>query len=179
MRRLLLSVALIFVLACNLFAQQTDTPATREDVERYLAVVHARDMMHQMADAMSKPLHQMIHDQYLQNQDKLPADFEERMTRMMDDMFAGVPWDQMLDAMIPAYEKHFTHADLNALCDFYSTPAGQRILHQMPAVTAEAMQSMMPMLRQSMEKMNERVKVEVAEMTKNKSEKPDNAKTAK
>ena len=30
----------------------------------------------QMVAAMSKPLHQMVHEQFLKDKDKLPSDFE-------------------------------------------------------------------------------------------------------
>jgi hypothetical protein len=49
-----------------------DTPASKEDVQRYLNAIHSHEMMLQMIDAMSKPMHQMVHDQFLKDKDKLP-----------------------------------------------------------------------------------------------------------
>ena len=84
-------------------AQQTaaDAPATREDVQKYLEVMHSREMMTKMMDAMSKPIHQMMHEQYLKDKDKLPADFEERMTKQMDQFMNGLPFEEMMQAMVP------------------------------------------------------------------------------
>ena len=170
MRRFLLVLSLCLALALSCFAQSSsdpNAPATRDDVQKYLDTMHSREMMHQMAEAMSKPMHQMIHDQYMRDKDRLPPDFEERMNSFMDDMFQKMPWDDMLDAMIPSYQKHFTKGDLAALTAFYSTPTGQKIIRELPAITAEAMQNMMPVMNKYMESMRDRIQTEVAQMKKN------------
>jgi hypothetical protein len=168
MRRIPLLVILILGLTGYCRAQQTsaDAPASKEDIQKYLEVMHSKDMMAQMAEAMSKPMHQMIHEQYLKNQDKLPADFEKRLTKVMDDFMATVPWDQMLDNMVPVYQKHLTKGDVDALTAFYSTPTGQKILKELPQITAEAMQNIMPLMQKSMESMNQRLQQETDAMLK-------------
>ena len=166
-------------LACIAFvlpgiAQQSpaDAPATKEDVQKYLEVMHAREMMAQTVAAMSKPMHQMIHDQYMKDKDKLPADFEARMNKMMDDMMKGFPWDEMLQSMVPVYQKHFTKGDIDAVVAFYSTPTGQKLLREMPTMMAESMQTMMPLLRKQIDAMTERMQEEVAQMIKESGVKP-------
>jgi len=168
MYRFLIATLLCFTFVYTAAAQTSaDSPATKEDVDKYLQVIHAHQMMHQMTDAMIKPMHQMLHDQFMKDQDKLPPDFEQRMTQRMDDMMKTMPWDDMLDAMVPAYQKHFTKGDMDALVGFYSTPRGQKILGELPAVTAEAMQAMMPLIRKQMDAMTSQIQAEVAEMKKN------------
>jgi hypothetical protein len=158
-----LYLALIFAIAG--FAQTAaDSPASKEDVEKYLQVMHSHEMMRQMIDAMSKPMHQMVHEQYLKDKDKLPADFEERMDKIMDDMVKSMPFDEMLDAMVPTYQKHFTKGDIDALIAFYSAPTGQKVLRELPAIMSEAMEGMMPIMRKNIDVMNQRVRQQVAEM---------------
>jgi hypothetical protein len=168
MKRILLATALCLCFAVFGAAQQTasDTPATREDIQKYLEVMHSREMMTQVVDAMSKPMHKMMHEQYLKNQDSLPPDFEARMNKMMDDTMKSFPWDEMLQSMVPVYQKHFTKGDVSALTAFYSTPTGQKVLRELPAITSEAMQSMMPLLQKHMEAMKDRMQQEVAQMIK-------------
>lgn len=141
------------------FAQQTspEVPATREDVEKYLQVMQTHEMMLKTVQAMSVPMQKMIHDQFLKHQDVLPPDFEALMQREMDDMLKNMPWDDMLQATIPVYEKHFTKNDLEALTGFYSTPTGQKILREMPAVLAEAMQNMMPIIQNYTQEVTQRL----------------------
>jgi hypothetical protein len=163
-----MAAALVFWFAFALVsaAQQTsaDSPASKEDVERYMQVVKSQDMVNETINAMSKPMHDMIHQEYLKNSDKLPADFEARMNQRMDQMFKDLPWNDLLQTMVPIYQKHFPKGDIDALVAFYGGPTGQKILKEMPAITAELMQSMMPILQKNIEAMNRTLMQEMTAM---------------
>jgi len=141
-----------------------DSPATKEDVEAYLAAVHSKEMAVNMMAAMTKPMHQMIREQYLKNKDKLPPDFEARMNKRMDDMMKNMPFDEMMDAMVPSYQKHFTKGDMDALVTFYASSTGQKILKEMPAIMADAMQDMMPIMQKYMDNLQQQLQQQVAQM---------------
>ncbi|HWY06208.1 MAG TPA: DUF2059 domain-containing protein [Candidatus Acidoferrales bacterium] len=168
MKRILLIAVLCLGIGGYVAAQQNpaDAPATKEEIQKYLQIMHSREMMTKMVEAMSKPMHQMMHDQYLKDKANLPADFEVRMNKKMDEMFKSFPWDEMLDAMVPVYQKHFTKGDVDALMAFYSTATGQKLIKEMPAITAEAMQEMMPLMRKSMDQMTRRMQEEIAAMVR-------------
>src|SRR5580698_1078191 len=154
-------------LSLNALAQTAaDAPATKEDVERYFQAVHSHDMMLKMMEAMSQPMHQSAHDQCEKEKDRLPADCEERINKMLDAMTKELPFDEMMQSMVPAYQKHFTKGDMDALIAFYSTPTGQKVLQELPAVMGEGMEAMMPIMRKSVDKMTERAEHEVAQMMK-------------
>jgi len=174
MKRLMIVMAACLALASAGAAQQTaaDTPATKEDVQKYLEVMHSREMMTKMMEAMSKPMHQMMREQYLKDKDKLPPDFEERMTKQMDEYMKSLPLEEMLQAMVPAYQKHLTKGDIEGLVAFYSSPTGQKLIKELPAITAEAMQAVMPIIRQKMDAMSQRMQQEVAQMVKDSKSKP-------
>ena len=174
MKRIFLSLSASFVFAMSGLAQQSpsDAPATKEDVQKYLDVMHSREMMTQMVEAMSKPIHQMIHEQYLKDKDKLPADFEARMNKCMDDSLKSFPWDEVLQAMVPVYQKHLTKGDIDAIVAFYSAPTGQKLLKEMPVMMGEAMQAMMPILRKQTDAMKEQVQQQTAQMLKESGVKP-------
>ncbi|HYL86396.1 MAG TPA: DUF2059 domain-containing protein [Candidatus Angelobacter sp.] len=174
MKRILLTSLLCLVIGIPCFAQQSpsDAPATKVDIQKYLDAMHSREMMTKMVDAMSKPLHQMLHEQYLRDRDKLPADFEERMNKVLDDYLTKFPWDEMLDAMVPVYQKHFTKGDVDALLVFYSSPTGQKMIRELPAISAESMQVVMPLVQKQMASITEHVQQEVAQMIKNSEGKP-------
>jgi uncharacterized protein len=143
-----------------------DAPASKEDVERYFQAVHSHEMMLKMMEAMSQPMHQAAHEQCERDKDKLPADCEARINKTLDAMMKEIPFDEMMQATVPAYQKHFSKGEMDALIAFYSTPTGQKVLLELPAVTAESMEAMMPIMRKSVEKMTERAQQEVAEMMK-------------
>ena len=47
--------------------------------------------------------------------------------------------DDLVNLVIPIYARHFSDGDLDGLIAFYSSPLGQRVTHEMPAVTSESM----------------------------------------
>lgn len=174
MKRLLLC-GLLCVALSSALAQEIDpnTPATRKDIEQYLKVMHSHDMMKQTMLAMSGPMHKMMHDEYVKDKDKLPADFEERTNKMMDEMFQNIPIDEMMQSMVPVYQKHFTKGDVSALITFYSSPTGQKMLRELPAIMGEAMESMMPIMQKYMETVKQRVQDEFAQALQESKKKSD------
>jgi len=162
------------MLAAPALAQKTsaDTPATKEDVQRYLETLHTREMMRTMLDTITKQMHELTHQQVVANEGKLPPDFESRMNRIMDAMIKEMPIDEMLDAMVPVYQKHLTKGDIDALVAFYSTPTGQKMLRDLPAIMAEAMQACMPIMQEQMTTMQERLRTELAATLKDSPDKP-------
>jgi uncharacterized protein len=170
--RIFLMATLCLALCAPALAQNAaDTPATKEDVEKYFAATHSRDMARKMLEAMAKPMHQMAHEQCIKDKDRLPADCEARLNKMMDDMWKDMPFDEMMEAMVPAYQKHFTKGDMDALIAFYSAPTGQKVLQELPAVMAESMESMMPIMQKAVDRMTERTQRQIAEMMKDSTKK--------
>lgn len=175
MKRLLFAVGTVLWLSWTCVAQTSadDSPATKEDVQRYLQIAHSRDMAKKMLGAMSQSMHQMFHEQYLKHNDELPADYESKMTARMDGMFEDMPWDEMLQAMAPVYQKHFTKGDIDHLVAFYSSPTGEKLLREMPSIMAEAMQDMMPVMTKYMETVQTRLQKETDVMIAESKKKSD------
>jgi uncharacterized protein len=172
MKRAILGLVAYLMLASISFAQVPgDEPASKEDVQRYLDAMHSRDMMKSMLAAMMKQMHQMVHDQVLKEKN-LPPDFEARTNKAMEDLFADFPYDEIIAAMAPVYQKHFTKNDLDALTAFYSTPRGQNILNEMPVVTAEAMQASTGILQKLRADAQARLQNEIAQARKQTDDSP-------
>jgi hypothetical protein len=108
-------------------------------------------MMKRLMASMAQGIQQMTHEQYVKHQDELPAGYEAKMNAMMDDMFNKMPMDEMMQAMVPAYQKHFTKGDIDNLVAFYSTPTGEKVLRELPAIMSESMQDMMPIMSKYMD----------------------------
>lgn len=173
-------VMMVFLFSSSIgFAQQdlTDPPATKEDVQRYLDAMHAREMMTKVVNAMTAPMHQMLHEQFEKDKDKLPADFEARMNKQIDDYLQNFPWDDILQSMVSVYQKHFTKGDIDHLVAFYSTPTGQKLLREMPAITAESMQAMMPILKKNIDSLTQNVQQQVIAMLQESKNKTGQAPT--
>jgi hypothetical protein len=160
-----LCLGLGLTLAAPSSAQDSDAdPATRDQVEIYLRTVHSHDVMQRMLEAMLKPMHQIYHDQFAKDGKKLPPEFETRFNKMMDDLIKGMPMDEMTQAMVPAYQKHFTKGDIENLTAFYASPTGQKVLQEMPEVTGESMQAAVPLITKYMEGWKDRMQKEMKDM---------------
>lgn len=163
MKRILLAVALL-ALTLPVAAQNADEPASADDVIQLLQTMRSHDMIQRTMEAMQKPMHQIYHQEFLKEKDKLPADFEARMSKLMDEMIKNMPFDEMTQAMVPAYQKHFTHGDVAALNTFYSSAVGQKFLQETPSVTGEAMQAMVPIMTRYQAQWQQRIQNEIQEM---------------
>lgn len=165
------SAALAFVLCLIFvpltFAQQLpqDAPASREDIQKYLDVVHANEMTAKMMDIMKTQMERMIHEQVAKNP-SIPPDFEARLYREYDELIKTFPVDELVQAMIPSYQHHLTKGDVEALTAFYSTPRGQKILNEMPAMTAEGMQAASGIIQRTLANYMQHVHDEIAELQK-------------
>jgi hypothetical protein len=72
----------------------------------------------------------------------------------------------MVDAIVPIYQKHLTKADLTAITAFYSSPAGQKILAEMPAIMSESMQAGGEIGRRAFAAKSQQLDQEIAEFAK-------------
>ncbi len=127
-------------------AQAADDMPSRDDVMAYLQIMRTHDMIQKMAQVQAQSTEQLLKSAFLKNNTKLPADFDSRFRKSMEDLIKNMPIDDMTQAMIPVYQKHFTKGDLEAMTAFYSSPVGQKVLQELPAVMQEGNQSMMPIL---------------------------------
>jgi hypothetical protein len=161
-------------------AQQSDAdaPASKADIERYLDAMHSRTMMKNMMGTMTIQMHKMVHEQ-MEKQSNLPPDFEAKMDKITDDMFNNFPVDELIDVMIPVYQKHLTKGDIDALVAFYSSPAGQKFIKEMPAITSESMQAASGIIQKMSANAMQRVQDEIAQAQKADETKPDDGKKPK
>lgn len=158
-------IALIcLAFAAPALAQTADTdPATKDDVIIYLRTMHSHDMMQKMMDAMLKSMRKMRNDMG-KDANQTPADLAARnkQEKEMAEIMKGMPMDEIVEAMIPTYQKHFTRGDIAAMTAFYSSPVGQKVLEELPAVTQESMQAAMPIMSKYITDSMERMKSEPA-----------------
>ena len=161
MKRLLLALACL-ALSLPVLAQNADDPASRDDVILYLRTMHSHDLMQKTMEVELQSMHQLMHEQILKEKGKVPANFEAQFKKMMDELLKNMPMDEMEQAMVPAYRKHFTHGDIEAMNAFYSSPVGQKVLQELPAVMQEGLQTAMPILSKYLSEAEERMKRELA-----------------
>jgi hypothetical protein len=160
--RAVLIATLCLALSAPLMAQTSDNePATRDDVILYLRTMHSHDMLQRTLEVQSQSMQRLFKDQTLRNKTAVPPDFDARMKRMMEDYVKNMPMDEITQAMIPTYQKHFTRGEMQAMNAFYSSPVGQKVIEELPAVLQEGMQAATPILSQYLSEFKDRMQEEL------------------
>jgi uncharacterized protein len=145
--RLFLLATLCLALTAPAIAQNADTDAaTKDDVILYLRTMRSHDMMQRTMEVQMQSMLQLMKQQMMQDKGSVPSEFDTLMKKWMADLIKNMPSDEIIDAMIPAYQNHFTRSDIQAMNAFYSSPVGQKVLEQLPGVLQEGMQAAMPVM---------------------------------
>ena len=174
MKRRLVLLALILATACTTLGQPAavDASASREDIRRLFDVMHIRDQMKQVMDQVLQQMKSMNHEQIKKHDPQVTDEEIAKLDAMSDQYLKDIPIDGMLDDMVPVYQKHLTKADVDAMVGFYSSPTGQKILTEMPAMTAEGLQAMQPRMRKMMEEASEKMEKMTQQQTEKQKAKP-------
>ena len=113
--------------------QQKTDPAKEAAIRRLIEITGGKKMMDQVVAQMLAQLRpellktappgargQQIVETYLQK-------FQARASR-----------GELVEQMIPIYDKYFSQADIEGLIQFYQSPLGQRFLQVMPQIVGES-----------------------------------------
>jgi hypothetical protein len=121
--------------------------ASKEDVQKLFDVMASREQMGQMMQQLFAQMRTLSREQVKKQHPEITEAELARMDRQSEDLLKNFSLDDMLGDMVPVYQRHFTKSDIDALTAFYSSPPGQKFLHEMPAVTAETMRAVYPKIQ--------------------------------
>lgn len=145
MKRLIPSVLLIVLLAFTSFSIAQGTSASdvpdKAEVLKFLDLMHARTQLVQSMQGMTKQMRLGAEQGFKQKVPNATPEQLAKVDKLFDGLFADLPVEELVDAIVPIYQKHLTKKDLAAITEFYSSPAGQKILTEMPAIMSESMQA--------------------------------------
>lgn len=170
MKKLVVLLMMCFVLAVPVLSRAqppsgSDVP-DKADVMKFLDLMHAKTQMVQMMEGMEKQMRLGAEQGF---KEKVPNATPEQLAKvdqLFDGIFKTLPVDEMVDAVVPIYQKHLTKADLAAVTGFYSSPAGQKILKELPAIMSEAMQAGGEIGRRAFAEKSQQFDQQLAELVK-------------
>lgn len=141
MRKCWFALIVVLTAAVSGVAQQAQTSDVpdKADVMKFFDLMQARQQMVMVLDGMAKQMKAGAEEGFKQKvPDATPAQIA-KLDKMVDTIVGSMPVDEMVEAMIPIYQKHLTRSDLAAITAFYASPSGQKFLKEMPAIMSEAM----------------------------------------
>jgi hypothetical protein len=147
MKRLSLFVSIVlFCAAC--FAQQPagDQPS-RDELMKMFAVLRVRQQTENMMQTVLAQMKQQTEGDIQKRYPNLTPEAQAKLEASINDAVNLYPVNEMVDDLIPVYQKYLTKADVAAIVGFYGSPAGQHFLDKMPVMTQEAMKTMMTKLQ--------------------------------
>lgn len=121
--------------------------ASKEDVKKLFDVMASREQMAQMMHQVFAQMRSMNREQLKKSQPGITDAELARRDRESEDLIKNFPLDEMLNDMIPIYQRHFTKPEIEGMTAFYSSPTGQKFLREMPAVTAETLRVSYPRIQ--------------------------------
>lgn len=149
-------------------AQAAPLPAdapSREEVLQLFDLLQIKKLTETMMQAARAQVTSMA-EQTLREEMPNPTpeqqrDFDDVLKGVTDDVLSGFPLDEMLDVMVPVYQRHLSKSDLQAIVAFYSSAVGQKLLHEQPQMVQESMVAMAPIQQRMMEEMMRKIKERV------------------
>jgi hypothetical protein len=179
--RCLLGVVFGVLLAVSAtWAQQvtsSDVPASKQDIERLFVALHVRERQQLILENSHKQAKTMLNEILRKELPEASKEELSQMQKMIDEMIDDIdedyPMDAILKDMVPIYQRHLTKSDSDQLIAFYSSPVGQRMLRELPAITSEAMQVSSSYLQPRMEAAVSKLKEKVEHMVEEDRKKKD------
>jgi hypothetical protein len=80
----------------------------------------------------------------------------DTMKKKLADLFASeLSYDKMMSMWLPVYRETFSDEEVVGMIAFYKTPAGQAVIHKMPALMKNVMQTQQQLMLPLMPKIQE------------------------
>jgi hypothetical protein len=148
MKKLLIT-SLIIICSYISIAQAEISSEKRKEVEKMLRLTGMEKLVTQMMNQMISGFKKRISG--------VDQDVWNRIEQKMD-------VHELIEKIIPIYDKYYTLEDLKAVNAFYESPAGQKVLATLPQV----MQESMKIGREWGEQIGKKVEAEAEEESKKK-----------
>jgi hypothetical protein len=153
-----------------------DQQATKEQLAKLFEVMRIKQQMDAMMKMMPALIEQQMKTQMNAIKAKLPngkqispeeqAAIDKLMSKEADRAMHIVSFDDMINDLTEVYQHHISRTDADAFIAFYSSPAGQHLLDEQPAIMKEYMPKVMAHANEKTQELTEQMMKDVANLTK-------------
>jgi len=166
MKRLPYVLAIIAFLSTITFAQQPAVPdqPSRDEMMKMFEVLRVRQQTENVMTTVVAQMKQQLEGDIQKRYPNLTPEAQAKLEASISDAVKLYPVSEMLDDLMPVYQKYLTKADVEAIIGFYSSPAGQHFLDKMPTMTQEAMKTMMAKLQVRSAEYSEKIQKQADEL---------------
>ncbi len=108
-------------------------PAKEADIRQFMEVAGTKALMSQMLDTMEATLKPLM------VQALPPGAYRDSLVELFFAKFhSKANLQQVLDLIVPIYDKYLSDEEIKGLIKFYQTPLGQKMVRVMPQLTNES-----------------------------------------
>jgi hypothetical protein len=108
-------------------------PAKAADIRQLMDVAGTKAIMTQTMETMSNTLKPLLSNALP------PGEYREKLVGLFFVKFKSkADPQQLLDSLVPLYDKYLSTEEVKGLIQFYQTPLGQKWVQEMPKLTAES-----------------------------------------
>jgi uncharacterized protein len=108
-------------------------PAKEADIRKLLDMTGAKALATQTMDGMQKSIKPLLAGSLP------PGGYREKLVDLFFEKFrARAEPQQIIDLIVPIYDKNFSHEEIRALMQFYQTPLGKKTLSVLPSIALES-----------------------------------------
>src|SRR5512146_1005111 len=126
--KLRIVVLLTVVLMCTPVFAQSSSASTNAKHQKIVTLVKMTGTPTVMVDAIRQQIH--LAKKTLPLPPKAQDDFE---TEFLNE----IKVDDLVELMVPAYDKYYTEGEIDQLIAFYKSPLGQKLVSSLPTMTEE------------------------------------------
>lgn len=150
-----------------------DTP-THDQVVKLLDLLQVRKNMAVMLDGMKQAMKEGAEQGFRERVPNPTPQQLEALHGMVDDMLADLPLDEMVEAIVPIYQRHLSKSDIDEMVRFYSGTVGQKLLREQGSMLRESMEAGAQIQQKRMDQMLTKIRERVDRMMEegSKDEKP-------
>jgi hypothetical protein len=157
---LLLCVLLVGVMTG--YGQQLPANApTRQQVLKLFEATQLRRTMEASQEVAMQTAVNTVQQMIRQSGAALDAEMQRQMDGLMkgvmEDVRAVLSTDEMLEAVIPIYQRHYTAEEVEAIIAFQNSPVGKKMVSLQPMMMQESAQALAPLQQRAMPELMRRL----------------------
>ncbi len=126
----------LFLIAGSVHAQSPTDRAKEADILRLVEMTGSKKMAQDMYAMLGAHMKTAILERFPEGEESERC--RQVLERFWQKLDARFDVDELVNRMMPIYDKYLTHEEIKALIAFYQTPVGQRLLEVTPQLTQES-----------------------------------------
>jgi len=115
--------------------------ASREQIMKLLDLLQVPDSLALTLDAMKEQMKIGALQVFREKVENPSPEQINSVNAIVDDEFKKIGMEDLIKDVVPIYQKHLSRSDVEAVIRFYSSPVGQKIRREQPAMARESLQA--------------------------------------